>query len=397
MVNSMFALTSCVLAFAVLSRRCGTVAAVGLAALASLNAVVLCQLTSFYVDGQVASATLLVMCAAIGWAERPHWLPATAVIGSVVYLTGLKYTGVLFAVIGLTIPLIVYVHQSQRRLAIQWTKLSLASCLVAFLLAGAHPYITNIIRVGNPFYLLFGEHAVDFVAAHPTTGCCVPPGFDRIGRIRGLALSLSSASENNFGAAPIQTKWPFSLDRHELDDFFLPDVRIGGWGPFFSAGLLLSVLTALVSWQVARPSGATVAALAGVAGSVLLLPYPWWARYAPMLAFAPIILIADGWKARSPWQISILRSVVMVALGSNALLVGWSHFAQQAVATHEVRVQVAELASIAAPVFLRVRETESVRHRLIGAGIRFKEVEALPCPAKPILYSTATYCVRSER
>ena len=204
-------------------------------------------------------------------------------------------------------------------------------------------------------------------------------------------------SENNFGATPIRAKSPFSIVGGEIDDFFLPDVRIGGWGPLFAAALLMSTLAAVSRWRVAKPSVATIATLTAVVGAALVLPYPWWARYAPTLAFVPILLLADGWNTASSWHQSLLRGAATAALVSNALLVGWSHFTQQAVASSQMRAQLAGLASTPAPVFLRVRDTESVRHRLTAAGIRFKEVDVLPCPESPILYSTSAYCVGSRR
>ena len=89
----------------------------------------------------------------------------------------------------------------------------------------------------------------------------------------------------------------------EWSSFRSPSVRIGGFGPWFSGGLVLALvaLVAAAIYRMARRRGSEGdggahpgAALLSVAGICLLAtlaqPSAFLARFAPQLRFVPVLI-----------------------------------------------------------------------------------------------------------
>lgn len=367
-----------------------------LSMLATVNAVALCQLFSFYIDGQLASVWLATIALAFLWARTPSWTIEVAVVGCFSYMAGLKFTGLLFAlVIAVAAQLSIFLRA--RPLARRWAVVSTVGLFTATLLVGYNPYVTNTLRRGNPLYLLIGDGAVDYVSDRGPGGCCVPPGFNDINRFRALAISLVSPSDNNWGwgHGPIRYKLPFTVDSREVEAFFLPDVRLGGWGPLMSGAVLIALVALVLgsrSAAVERPR-VTLDLLSLQLAAIALLPYSWWARYAPMIAFVPVVVLADLWVFGNRRSARFLSIALVTTLALNCLLVAQSYLTHQLEATRLVHTQLIALARLATPIEVQLGSTESVRYRLRASGVAFREVADLKCVPQQVMHSETRFCL----
>ncbi len=120
-----------------------------------------------------------------------------------------------------------------------WTLFPVAAAtFIVATFVGWHPYVTNTVSSGHPFYPMAGVGALDFKPF-------LPQGFERMNRFEKLAASVFSTSSNGIwipdeagkvhGVVEARLKLPFFISEEELSVFKAPDVRLGGFGPLFSA------------------------------------------------------------------------------------------------------------------------------------------------------------------
>ena len=277
-------------------------------------------------------------------------------------------------------------------LARRWVLLAGVAILSGALVMGFNPYVTNAIRKGSPFYLLIGADSINYVSNRGLNGCCVPPGFQDIDRFSGLFVSVFSVSENNYGYAPTRRKLPFVVASGELRDFFFPDVRVGGWGPMTGGAILLAVAGVILSTRRFPRLAISHYVLLLHLAAIFSIPYPWWARYAPMVGFVPLIVLADAWQWPQLRMERVVSTALVATLALNAGLVAYSNFRQQVEATRVLAQRLRELARSPTPVLVRINETESMRFRLRASGVNYREVQDLPCAPSKIPFSETQFC-----
>jgi hypothetical protein len=354
--------------------------ALAVAALAALNPVAVCQVFTFCVDGQMAAhLTILVALAFLSLGPRDTWTHV-AVAMSVVSIVNVKFTGGPYAGVLVAAALVVISLRSGLRPARGLTMAAAVGLLVGVFVVGFNPYVANVIEHGHPFYPLAGKDAVD-IMTESTPADLIP-----MNRLARLTTSLFSRSENAATPQVTHRKWPFSVDREEIDLVFIPDTRVAGFGPLFSGVVVLSALLLLGMWLTCPRAALQASAVAAVlVGSALLHDNAWWARYAPQLWLVPLLMAVISVQARGRvclW----LRTAVLLAAAANAGLVTWEHVRLQALASRSTRERLEELKRTAAPVWVDLGVFRSTGVRFTEAGLAYQVVpdpQHLPC-ATPI-------------
>ncbi|HMD86958.1 MAG TPA: hypothetical protein VKO18_19895 [Terriglobia bacterium] len=349
------------------SRRKLSAWPVAMAALVAANPVALCQMFTFYVDGQMASllaclAALCFLCATDGnpWVNLLLFEAAVLIIQ--VKFTGLVYVTILFAGF---FALLAWQKRPLRK-PLYTALLALGLGTFAF---GMNPYVFNILENGNPFYPFFGRGVFpQFTLTRQT-----PPDFLQANRAANLAASIFSRSRA--WPFPSTLKLPWQVDQGEWTVFQAPDVRTGGFGPLFPAALVLSwAFLAMGMWQGGAGSWATAAAMLIIIASVLPVSACWWARYAPQVWLVPLVALGFlGSMVERPLlhRLSWLVSLILVA---NVAGVAMVNFRANLDATRGTVADLAELRSHA-PFKVAFGNIRSYRFRLQEAGIRFIEDE----------------------
>ena len=367
-------------AFTLLRRlRAGLLASALVDTLAALNPVSACQTFTFYVDGLLASSfTSLVALAVVALLGGERVALVGAACATVV-LVDVKLTGVPYAVVVWACFAAAALVGGGRRAGVAFVSTGGLACAVAMVFTGYNPYVTNTLTAGHPLHPAAGPHARNFVRASR------PPGFDDMTRVERVFRSVFSSSSTDAPDGRPRLKLPFTVAGDEATKFHAPDVRVGGFGPFFGGALVLAVLAFLLA---ASAPGALSAALAAalMTGTVLITGEGWWARLAPQLWLVPLVLVIPGLRARR-WAPRTAAALVLAVLVADAGLVAVNHLNRNRTVQAEIRAQLAELRS-RGPVEVDLGPHRSVSERLTEAGLRWKEAAPLHCGAPARLAGT---------
>jgi hypothetical protein len=184
-----------------------------------------------------------------------------------------------------------------RRTALESTLQLLAAGTVGIVILGWAPYVLNLLRFGHPFYPLMGHGAVDIMTGN------TPAILVDLSRPARFLFSLFAGTHAGYETTPA-LKLPLALSWAEIRTAGGTDVRIGGFGPLFSAVVLLA--TIVVALQIVRRqfpvhAGWLLYVGAVVLLSVLAMPENWWARYVPQFWLVPWIVTIGALLARARW------------------------------------------------------------------------------------------------
>lgn len=286
--------------------------------LLSFSPVVGVQIASYYVDGLLATALLVVFLAIVdreyyrtqlahnpqdtllrkSLRERSCILALALLASASIKLTGLAYAGF----IGLAyLGYVLWFYGVRESKGILLTGLVAGGLIIA---CNANPLLTNIAKGKHPGYPLLGKEKIDIITSF------YPKIFHELNTTSQLFYSLFSPTQG--GGEPI-LKIPFSFSKSELPNV---DTKIAGFGPMFSGMIVLSVLFVLLCRAHLR-NKQILALLGLVLASVLINPGAWWARYAPQLYFLPIITLAlSYYLAPKPFG-SLLRVALLMSICIN--------------------------------------------------------------------------------
>jgi len=269
-----------------------------LGGLISLNPIIVCQLGSFYVDGQLAALLTIAIILSLEyvWFEDNRTL---ALFGlAIISLVNVKMTGLAYAsIIGAsTFFGLVFLRHHPGRFASVFS----VAWIVAVLVVGFHPYITNTIQYKTPFY------PIGVVIKNPLENQ-MPRSFLEKNRLEKLAYSLAGRQSDTLSMPELKS--PFAISKSDIWKFTNTDIGFGAFGPLFLLVLIeLVVVGALVSLTERKIS------LFFVFGFLLLLT-----------TMAPI---SEMWKARYAPQLWLLPTMLIIALYNNNRL--WAQLAAKA-------------------------------------------------------------------
>ena len=356
-------------------------AAAAAALLAAVTPVVAVQAFTFYVDGLVASSfTVLLALGALVAARGATWPRRAGMAAATLVLVNAKLTGVPYAAL-------LWLAAALAAGALRGGRAGLhvatagAVALVAALLVGYSPYVTNTVLEGHPFHPAAGPRSHDLVRDSR------PPSFARMGRAERLARSLLAVSSPD-ASRDAQLKVPFTIVGDEATKFHAPDVRLGGFGPLFSGALLAAAGAVLLASR--RTAVRAVAVSVALLATVLVTAEGWWARFAPQLWLLPLALalapLACPRRRAARWA----GTLVLVVLAADAGLVIANNASRNRGLQREVRQQLARLAAAPEPVPVWLGFNEAASVRLDEAGVRWRAVARLPCAAPEPLAGTVS-------
>jgi hypothetical protein len=342
--------------------------------LAAANPVALAQSFSFYVDGMVASLlTILVALAALLW-HRPQWALLLATGAALVLLPNLKFTGVVYGGVLLAGAGALWRWRRRPRAA-RLMLVGGTALLLGTVVLGFDPYVTNLRRAGHPFHPVAGARAVDFI------GIQLEPAFHRHPPLVRF-FQTTFARSSNVNAAPVP-KLPLTVGADEVRAMSQADTRVGGFGPFFGAALLVTagLLCACRPLRLHLPRAA-LGAGAVLLAAALFNPVIWWARYVPQLWLLPtgtLALILMRPPAATIARACTFTLALLLAL--DVALVAGAALSRQGADSARADRQLAELAVASARRALPVRFAgfEANRQRLRAAGVRVIPLSPLPC------------------
>jgi hypothetical protein len=371
-INFAFAAAAGFAVFALLLRATGASvrAALALAVVAAANPVTLCQMNTFYVDGTLG-ASILVLTAGLwlaaglgrsfGW-----WLVAP----SLLLLINFKHTGVAYGVFlcAGAVALRVWCTDWRKGLSTGLALLALGVAGLGFL--GYAPYGKNVRQGLHVFHPVLGANRImDFMGERKT-----PNISDN--RVLAFASSMFARSDYpDHVARPATWKFPLMVYPSELSTWYSPDVKSGGYGPWYGA-LLLASTGGFAALIISRRRVRALAVLGigtAVGAGVFCHEYAWWARYAPQgwlfASIVPAIILDLPGKAWAWFRTCVLGLGV-----ANCAIILVVAFMKQGDFSEELDRRL-DAAAQSAPVALHLDRFPVMAERFRERGIPFVVIE----------------------
>lgn len=267
-----------------------------ISACCSFNPIVIVQIMTFYVDGTLGLSLFVVILALVTLSDRQYhrskclqWL----ILGTGILICGnIKFTGLIYAgffCVAFYIGKLIYIYLNQKEKFVKILKHDTLYYFVVLIITvgivGSNSYMKNLIDHRNPFYPLMGNEKVDIISGFQ------PDEFQTMNPYKKFVLTLFSYTEN-VSKEPISLKVPFTTKPSEFE-MFTPDIRRGGWGPYFSGIFLISIVICtielIILWK--KNKGWFVRGIQILIPSLMIIGLAdgsWWARYSPYVYLLPI-------------------------------------------------------------------------------------------------------------
>lgn len=360
----------------------------------AFNPVLIVQAFTYYVDGTLGAVLLIALCLMIHLFVSPRLPTLLMLCMFLMFGVNIKFTAVLYFgifVCSAVIPIWLF---NKKHLYRAWGGLLIA-LLVGVCVIGMNPYMKNTLSYGHPFFPLAGKNSIDLLTPHTHSELF---GHNRL---HNLALSIFSPVRNisSFGKTNgrFELKPPFLVDRGEYIALTATDARQGGFGPFFSGLMVISLGVGLVGILLERRRSAPVFFLSAVIFLSVLSNYAaWWARYVPQLWLLPFVFLCS-----LPMKKPIARTLVWPALIlalmniSTVLAANWTY---QFVRERNLANQLSLLkkAESAGPLQIKMFAARSVIERVRESGIHPTIVDTLTCePTVKLLGSPTQLCAEA--
>ncbi len=331
-------------------------------ALAAANPVASVQLTEYYVDGPLGSLFTIMAAGALVWIKRQSPLALLMTCAAAFCLPNLKFTGLVYAAAFTSVVLAVSVLSRRRQIL---SALPVLAALLGTIGPGYTPYMTNLLSGDHIFHPVMGSRQLDILRN------MMPAQLDGRSSLTKLGLSLASETANSCPKCEQgEPKLPFIIRKSEIRGATIPDARTGGFGPLFSAALLLAAVLSIISIRTRTFSATLGVSLLVLVGLAILNPAAWWARYAPHLWLIPLTVAIFLFRAEVGPVGRLVRGALLIVLAGNAAFMAVISVGYAAYSTRKARTQIASLARVG-PVFIADAKWAGARQRLQDGGVTY--------------------------
>jgi len=351
-----------------------------IAALVALNPVVTCQLETTQIDALLASYMAIFVAVMFSYFKRRSPLIICVLAASAILLINVKFTGLVYlcffaAAAGL------YVLIKRRDVLFKFALILIVPFLLGIFLFGYNPYVTNYVHRGHPFYPLMGTKAYP---SHDQQGRDPVELYETPVNMRGRSAlyrhfyGIFGRPYNLFDGTDVQFMWPFDVRWKDVEYFRYHDLRIGGFGPFFSGALIIGLaLLIMAFFRRGIPRGIILLSIVTIIASLAISRHTWWARFAPQVWWLPIIAVLAGLAVRRRrilwWASAVLAAILLI----NAMLAAGVHFKWEIFATRKTYEQMAFLKDKGEIEVAFGYFREPFGERLKKGGVKFRAVRNL--------------------
>lgn len=285
-----------------ISKKFGIIKALVISILLVVNPITVVQIGTYYVDAALSISLFLIITELIAINTKKddlfeNYLILAMAIGmcSNAKFTGLGYAGVFcaaFYIYG------VIKNRKDKKYIVRNTIFYIITVIITVCVLGGTSYLKNIIKNGHPFYPLYGEGHVDNMVNQE-----IPKSLAEKPNIVQFFISIFSKGEN---VSPAYSdvlnepdlKVPFTIAEGEIENYSIPDIRVGGFGPLYSGIFIITIgiIVAIFIDYIRNKkynSLITYGIVIGVSAILLIaLDGSYWARYIPYVYLISIMNLA---------------------------------------------------------------------------------------------------------
>ena len=304
-------------------------------ATAALSPVVVAQMGSFYVDGLLGSALLVMAGGGVAWVCTRSCGDLFVFASGSILAVNLKFTGVVYGALALLFLLAIVVGQRRGLSRGEWGVAALMSVLGAFI--SVQPYLHNLLAHGSPVHPL---EVVDVIRSQMSAAFLDQPREVKLWRALFNEPFIEAGERGTGHEATLLAPrlWHYYRVMQYLD------ARLAGFGTLFGYSLIAAIVMAAACviaphvltspapiWR--RGSVLVILGLgAWVVGSTVVHPEMWWARYVPQLWWLPVLAAVVIWLSGRRWLAA--ATLAPATLGALLSLVYWTELTVRMQAGH---------------------------------------------------------------
>ncbi|UOE38008.1 hypothetical protein [Chryseobacterium oryzae] len=293
--------------------------------LIALNPVVITQVCTFYVDGLMYSAIIALIYSISLLIKFNNPLITISILLLSILLCNIKFTSLVYCIVLLffaTLFFLIYKKKKQFHFMIKNGLMTLLFGILAF---GYNPYITNFKEGNHPFYPIYGNKKIDIITN------MLP--YEFIGKNRFEKFMISFLGEtDNFANNPnksipdqkyVKLKIPLSISKNELLHITNPDLRISGFGPFFSGIFSISIICiAIIVCKNRNDIRQQILLIItfSIVLTIIINPEFWWARFSPQIWLLPIIIVMMLYRNHKMAKIKYISWASIFLISANVFL-----------------------------------------------------------------------------
>jgi hypothetical protein len=312
--------------------------------LVALNPISISQINTFCVDTLIVSLFGLLMWNIFIFLDKDVLVKGSAFSMFIVsaILFNIKWTTLAYVFV-VFIMLSVYLILLRKELFFKWVKIYVLAGVLGIFIMGFDPYVTNTLKFGHPFYPIYSKNPAEI-------NKLISPRFeitDNIWKFMARAnspydfldkswwwkfwrsmfavssnshlLSFDSRQSSN---SPSELKWPLLIRKNELLAFEASDVRLAGFGVWFSGAMILSVLILPLLWfKNKRHFWELMYIWVIILTASWLNPESWWARYVPFLWFLPVMTVYYCFKSRNSFLNKAGKILGLILVVNNIFII----------------------------------------------------------------------------
>ena len=308
-----------------------------------VNPTTLVQFNTFYVDAAVMLSIAIILYGLISITDKKNDINKMekyiVLLSGIALCINAKFTGVAFAAMfcfAFYVYWLVLAYREGKKEFISKLKEYSIFYVIAVVLSvgvvGYTSYVENFIRFGHPLYPLYGDPTVQNIPEKEQ-----PKSLADNNNMEKFLISILCKGENVLPSYPVdqnqpQPKIPFTVSMDEIQNYTIPDIRIGGFGPWFSGIMIfvgIATLYLLIKlarqkrWDIFVPY---ILILGVMAILICAIDGTYWARYVAYFYFVPIMaLIGLFFYTKDKKQI-IAGSIISILMVVNIAMIAYASF-----------------------------------------------------------------------
>jgi hypothetical protein len=284
----------------------------------ALNPIMLHVMFTGYIDGVLYDCLTILFFSLATYLKNKDKCLLSFVIISIVIVTNLKFTGIIFVLIFLFCIFIPYIclgiwdkKQIDRSLVG-----TIISATILALIVGINPYLHNLYYHYTPFYPVHSvkkdDVRIDFIG---TWSEC---NIDGANKVQQFAFAYLIPTDE-LGWYPGAGKWQgkkYGVHNITINKLFTGRKWYGYFGEFF----IIPMWFSLFAMFFVRGRDIWFLLIA-IWATIFLLPYIWYPRYIPHLWIIPIVIISSLLSQLNPIPKYKLRMEIVTTLMILCLLI----------------------------------------------------------------------------
>lgn len=233
-----------------------------------------------------------------------------------VILANMKFNGLGYLLVFSFLFVCKYLYDAFKQKNIKTELINLCKVFIPLLIGslvivGYPTYVKNTIDHHNPFFPLYDKNGEDIITHQQ------PSSFLKMNNIEKLFIATFSKANNLRESDQTKLKVPFTVSRDEITPAMSNDLRISGWGIWFSGILLGSIGILIKYYKQYKKETWILYTLMITTLLLLVMSESWWARYTPHFYLFIVLALYIVMKYSKN---NLLKGICIALVAINTLL-----------------------------------------------------------------------------